>query len=235
MDTLLGDNATRPAARASGRRQMLRRAKQVIRLEAQALIHLAHRLDGQICAVADLILRSEGIVVVTGVGKSRLVGKKISATFASTGTRSITLDPTDALHGDLGRLRMGDLLLCISNSGETEELKRLATAARTFGVTIVAITGNAGSSLAQLSDFVLDIGSMPEACPLGLAPTTTSTAQMALGDALAMVLQERRGFTREDFARFHPAGKLAQVSITVPGPGRATGGDGDPPSPAPIR
>jgi arabinose-5-phosphate isomerase len=233
MERLLGDNDTRQPLRAARRRQMLKRARQVVRLEAQALHHLARRLDGRICTVADRILRAEGIVVVTGVGKSRLVGEKISATLASTGTRSITLDATDALHGDLGRLRQGDLLLCISNSGETEELKRLAAAARSFGVTIVAITGNAASSLAGLSDLVLDIGPMPEACPLGLAPTTTTTAQMALGDALAMVLLERRGFTREDFARWHPAGTLGRVSTPIPA--QPSNEEKHPPSPVPSR
>ncbi len=191
-------------------RKMLNRAKAFLRIEAQALHHLAQRLDEQVCAVANLILQTRGIVVVTGVGKSRLVGAKISATLTSTGTRSITLDPTDALHGDLGQLRPEDILLCLSNSGETEELTKLVVAAKRVGVTVVAITGNGRSSLAQLEDVVLDVGPMREACPLGLAPTTTTTAQMAVGDSLALVVLEQRGFTAEDFARSHPAGSLGQ-------------------------
>ncbi|MER9020502.1 KpsF/GutQ family sugar-phosphate isomerase [Mesorhizobium sp. M0195] len=194
---------------------MLGRAKDFLHMEAQALGNLAQKLNGQICVIANLILRSKGMVVVTGVGKSRLVGEKISATFTSTGTRSIALNPVDALHGDLGRLRREDILLCLSNSGETEELTRLVFAVKPLGVMIVAITGNAGSTLARMSHFVIDMGSIREACPLGLAPTTTTTAQMALGDALALVMLEQRRLTPEDFARYHPAGSLGRRLMRV--------------------
>jgi arabinose-5-phosphate isomerase len=196
-------------------RKMLDRAREFLRIEARALHHLAQRLDGEVCAVANLILRSSGIVVVTGIGKSRLVGEKISATLSSTGTRSITLNPTDAMHGDLGQLRPEDILLCLSNSGETAELSKLVVAAKRLGVTVIAITGNGSSSLARMSDFVIDIGPIREACPLGLAPTTSTTAQMAVGDSLALVILEQRGFSHEDFARCHPAGSLGQRLMRV--------------------
>lgn len=206
---------TGPESSEPSARQMLVRARHFLRMEAQALYQLARNVDDQICTVANLILRSNGIVAVTGVGKSRLISEKISATLTSTGTRSIPLNPTDALHGDLGRLRPEDILLCLSNSGETEELTRLVVAARPLGVTVVAITGNAGSALARMSDFIVDMGSMREACPLGLAPTTTTTAQMALGDSIALLVLEHRGVTTEDFARYHPAGSLGQRLMPV--------------------
>lgn len=186
------------------------RAKEVIRMEALTLEGLADRVSDQIGEAAACILRSSGMTVVSGVGKSRLVGEKISATLASTGTPSIPLDPTDAMHGDLGRFRSGDLLLALSNSGETEELTKLVEAARWFETPVIAMTGNGQSSLARLSDVVIDIGKVEEACPFNLAPTTSTTAMMALGDALAMVILEQRGFTREDFGRLHPAGSLGR-------------------------
>lgn len=194
---------------------MLERARAVIRQEAAALQALANRIDERICVLADYILSSTGIVVVCGVGKSRLVGEKISATLASTGTRSITLDPVDALHGDLGRVGPGDVILALSNSGETAELKQLARAVRHLPVILSTITGHATSSLARTADVVLDIGQAPEACALGLAPTTSTTAMVAVGDALALVLQEQRGFSREDFARLHPGGSLGRQLMRV--------------------
>lgn len=206
---------TEPKSSEDTARKMLRRAREFLRMEAQALDHLARNVDDQICTVANLILQSKGIVAVTGVGKSRLISEKVSATLASTGTRSIPLNPTDALHGDLGRLRPKDILLCLSNSGETEELIKLVLAARPLGVTVVTITGDAGSALARMSHLVVNMGSMREACPLGLAPTTTTTAQMALGDALALVILEQRALTSEDFARYHPAGSLGKRLMPV--------------------
>lgn len=187
---------------------MLERARAIIRQEAVALERLSDRIDESVCMLADHILSSTGIVLVCGVGKSRLVGEKISATLASTGTRSIMLDPVDALHGDLGRVRAGDVILALSNSGETAELMPLIRAVRQLPVIVAAITGRAISSLAQAADVVIDIGSIKEACALGLAPTTSTTAMAAMGDALALILQERRGFTRQDFARLHPGGSL---------------------------
>ncbi|WP_292530430.1 SIS domain-containing protein [Mesorhizobium sp.] len=196
--------------------QMLDRAREVIRREAKALEAVAARLDEQICNVAEHILSTSGLVVVSGVGKSGLVGEKISATLASTGTRSISLDPLDALHGSLGRIRAGDVFLALSNSGETEELRQVVSALKAQPVFIALITGRANSSLAQEAHSVLGIGPVQEVCTLGLTPTTSTTAMMALGDALALIIQERRGFTERDFARFHPGGslgrKLARVS-----------------------
>ncbi|MEI8703468.1 KpsF/GutQ family sugar-phosphate isomerase [Mesorhizobium sp. ISC15] len=194
---------------------MLERARAIIRQEAAALESLSNRIDENICILADYILSSTGIVVVCGIGKSRLVGEKISAILASTGTRSITLDPVDALHGDLGRVRAGDVILALSNSGETAELLQLIRPVRQLPVIVAAITGRASSSLAQAADVVLDIGLMQEACALGLAPTTSTTAMAAMGDALALILQERRGFTRQDFARLHPSGSLGRELMRV--------------------
>ncbi|MER9216824.1 KpsF/GutQ family sugar-phosphate isomerase [Mesorhizobium sp. M0663] len=194
---------------------MLERARAIIRQEAAALENLSNRLDENICVLAEYILSATGIVVVCGIGKSRLVGEKISAILASTGTRSITLDPVDALHGDLGRVRAGDVILALSNSGETAELLQLIRAVRQIAVIVAAITGRASSSLARAADVVLDIGPMQEAGALGLAPTTSTTAMAAMGDALALILQERRGFTRHDFARLHPGGSLGRELMRV--------------------
>lgn len=194
---------------------MLERAKAIIRQEAAALESLSNRIDENICLLADHIFSSTGIVVVCGIGKSRLVGEKISAILTSTGTRSITLDPVDALHGDLGRVRTGDVILALSNSGETAELLQLTRAVRQLSVIVAVITGRAGSSLAEAADVVLDIGLMQEACALGLAPTTSTMAMAAVGDALALILQERRGFTRQDFARLHPGGSLGRTLMQV--------------------
>ncbi|RWI34657.1 MAG: KpsF/GutQ family sugar-phosphate isomerase [Mesorhizobium sp.] len=211
-----------PAQQHSGGRSysdrnivMLERARAIIRQEAAALESLSNRIDENICLLADHIFSSTGIVVVCGIGKSRLVGEKISAILTSTGTRSITLDPVDALHGDLGRVRAGDVILALSNSGETAELLQLIRAVRQFSVIVAAITGRASSSLAKAADVVLDIGLMQEACALGLAPTTSTMAMAAMGDALALILQERRGFTRQHFARLHPGGSLGRGLMQI--------------------
>ncbi|WP_167549738.1 KpsF/GutQ family sugar-phosphate isomerase [Ensifer aridi] len=195
--------------------KILNRAREFLNIEAEALRELAGQLDDQLCILANLILRSSGVVAVSGVGKSGLVGEKISATLTSTGTRSITINPTDALHGDLGRLRPEDILLCLSHSGETKEVIELALAAKRLQATVATITGQAGSSLAKISDFVVSTGQMREACPLGLTPTTTTTVQMALGDTLALIILEQRGFTPKDFARFHPGGSLGKHVISA--------------------
>jgi arabinose-5-phosphate isomerase len=194
---------------------MLDDARAVIRREAVALDALSGRLNDQICVLADHILSSPGAVVVSGVGKSRIVGEKISATLASTGTRSIVLDPLDAVHGSLGRIAPGDVFLGLSNSGETAELKQLVRAVQVQPVVVAVMTGCATSSLAAAADIVLDIGNMQEACTLGFVPTTSTTAMMALGDALAVILLERRGFTRQDFARLHPGGSLGKELMRV--------------------
>ena len=193
----------------------LARAAEVIRLEAQTIAGLIERLDGRFEEAVERILGCRGQVIVTGMGKAGLVGAKLSATFASTGTPSIALHPTEAMHGDLGRIRPDDVVLVLSNSGNTEELKNLLPHVRRIGAAIVAVTGEPDSAVAKLCDCVLDLGRVDEACPLGLAPTASTSAMMALGDALAMVVLAERGFSREDYARYHPAGALGRKLLKV--------------------
>ncbi len=206
-------NPKGPEGRPAGDR--LAQAAEVIRLEARTIEALVPLLGPDFDQAVERILASEGQLVVTGVGKARLVGSKLSATFASTGTPSIALHPTEALHGDLGRIRARDVVLAISNSGETEEVKALIPHLRRIGSCILAMTGNRDSSLGRLADLVLDIGRVDEACPLGLAPTASTSAMMALGDALAMVVSSARGFSREDYARYHPGGSLGRKLLRV--------------------
>ena len=191
------------------------RAAEVIRLEARTIEGLIERLDGSFDEAVERILGCRGMVIVTGMGKAGLVGAKLSATFASTGTPSIFLHPSEAMHGDLGRIRADDVVLALTNSGESDELKQLLPHVRRIGAAVVTVTGEPGSSIARLSDSVLDLGRVDEACPLGLAPTASTSAMMALGDALAMVVLAERGFSREDFARYHPAGKLGRQLMKV--------------------
>lgn len=200
---------------AANRGDRLARAAEVIRLEARTIAGLIDRLDGRFEEAVERLLGCHGMVIVTGMGKAGLVGAKISATLASTGTPSISLHPTEAMHGDLGRIRPDDVVLVLSNSGETEELKTLLPHVRRIGAAILAITGEAQSSIARLSDCVLDLGRVDEACPLGLAPTASTSAMMALGDALAMVVLAERDFGREEFARFHPSGSLGRRLMRV--------------------
>lgn len=197
------------------RKKRLARAAEVLRLEARTIAGLEERLDGGFSKAVDMLLACEGLVVVTGVGKAGLVGQKISATLASTGTPSLFLHPTEALHGDLGRIRARDLLLAISNSGETAEVNALIGPARKIGASIVTLTGAGGSTLARLSDCLIDIGNVVEACPLKLAPTASTSALLAMGDALAMVVSQERSFSREDYALFHPAGALGRKLMRV--------------------
>ncbi len=198
-----------------GSEDRLAQAAEVIRLEARTIEGLIGRLDEGFDAAVECILASRGLLVVTGVGKARLVGTKLSATFASTGTPSIALHPTEALHGDLGSIRADDVVLAISNSGETEEVKALIPHVRRIGARVLALTGKPNSSLGRLADVVLDIGPVDEACPLGLAPTASTSAMMALGDALAMVVSSARGFSRDDYARYHPGGSLGRKLMRV--------------------
>jgi arabinose-5-phosphate isomerase len=191
------------------------RALLVLRLEIQAISNLQIRIGAAFDRAIDLILACQGMVVVTGMGKAGLVGQKISATLASTGTPSLFLHPAEAQHGDLGRLRRQDLLLALSNSGETQEIKAMIPAARRLGTPLVAVTESANSTLGRHADCVLELGPVPEACPLGLAPTASTSAMLALGDALAMVVLEERGFSKEDYARFHPAGSLGRRLMRV--------------------
>jgi arabinose-5-phosphate isomerase len=202
-----------PAPSALARR--IAHAAEVLRAEAAAISGLEARLDTHFGAAVDAVLACTGSVVVTGMGKAGLVGAKISATLASTGTPSISLHPGEALHGDLGRVRANDLLLALSNSGETAEIKALLPATKRIGAKIVAITESHDSTLGRFADVVLAMGPVSEACPLGLAPTASTSAMLALGDALAMVVSKERGFSREDYARYHPAGSLGRKLMRV--------------------
>jgi arabinose-5-phosphate isomerase len=193
----------------------LARAAEVIRLESSTIAGLEARLGEGFLRAVDMVLACEGLVVVAGVGKAGLVGQKISATLASTGTPSLFLHPTEALHGDLGRIRSRDLLFLISNSGESGETSALIAPTRKLGAKILAMTGSKESTLARLSDCVLDIGPVEEACPMKLAPTASTSAMLALGDALAMVVLQERSFGREDYALFHPAGALGRKLMRV--------------------
>ena len=193
----------------------LERAREVFRSEARAIAQLEELTGAAFGEAIERLLACQGNVVVTGMGKAGIIGQKLSATFASTGQPSIFLHPAEALHGDLGRIRPADVLLALSNSGETAEIKVVVPVARKIGATVIALTGNVDSSLARFADCVLDIGRPDEACPLGLAPTTSTAALLALGDALAMVLQAERHFSREDYALFHPAGLLGRKLMRV--------------------
>ncbi len=191
-------------------------AKQVLQIEAQAILSLIDRLDGSFDRALDLLAECRGRVVITGVGKSGIVCRKIAATLASTGTPALFLHPLEALHGDLGILMAGDVVMALSNSGETAELLRLLETLERLGVPLIALVGDPESTLARHAEVVLDVSVEREACPFGLAPTASTTAGLALGDALALALSERKGFALEDFARLHPGGvlgkKLARVA-----------------------
>jgi len=193
----------------------LARAREVLSVEAQAIERLRDRLGDPFLLAVEKVLQCTGRVVVSGMGKAGKIAEKLSATLASTGTPSLFLHPAEALHGDLGRCLKGDVLILMSNSGETDELLRLLPLARLIGTQIVAITSGSQSTLAREADVVLDLGPITEACPLGLAPTASTAAMLALGDALAMVVLESRGFTKDDFALFHPAGSLGRSLLRV--------------------
>lgn len=193
----------------------LETARRVLRIEAQAIKDLLDRLDESFVRAVDLLASCKGRVVVTGMGKSGLVGRKISATLSSTGTHSFFLHPADALHGDLGMLASGDALLVITYGGETQEILDLLETLKRLEIPIVTLTGNVRSTLAEASDVVLDVSVKEEACSLNLAPTASTTVAMALGDAIAVALLDRRGFNPEDFAALHPAGRLGKKLLRV--------------------
>jgi len=186
----------------------LETAKRVLRVESEAIAGLIERLDARFEKAVELLHACKGRVVVTGLGKSGLVGRKLAATFASTGTPALFLHTGEALHGDLGMLTAGDVMLAISTSGETAELIELLETVKRLGVPLLALTANPKSTLAKASNIVLDIAVKEEACSLNLAPTASTAAAMAMGDALAIALLEARGFKAEDFAALHPGGRL---------------------------
>lgn len=185
-------------------------ARKVLRIEAGAVESLAQRLDGDFQQAVDLILNCKGRVVVSGMGKSGHIANKIAATLASTGTPAFFMHPAEASHGDLGMVTGADVVLMLSNSGEGDELLAILPFIKRMGVRLIALTGNPGSTLAREADVHLDAAVAEEACPLGLAPTASTTAALALGDALAVVLLDARGFSEEDFALSHPGGMLGR-------------------------
>ncbi len=190
-------------------------AKNVLEIESRAILDLKDRLDERFDRAVELLFGCAGRVVVTGMGKSGIIAQKISATLASTGTPSIFLHPTEAIHGDLGRIVKGDVLVALSASGDTEEILVLLPLVKRLGAPVVALTGQPRSALAAAADVNLDVSIRQEACPLGLAPTASTTAALAMGDALAMALLDRRGFTVEDFAVLHPGGRLGKKLMRV--------------------
>jgi len=190
-------------------------ARRVLKIEAQAIQDAMARLDASFEKAVDVLFRCKGRVVVTGMGKSGLIGRKISATFSSTGTPSFFLHPAEALHGDLGMLARGDAMLAVTYGGETEEIIQLLEALKRLEVSLVTLTGKIHSTLAEASEVALDVSVHEEACSLNLAPTASTTVAMAVGDALAVSLLERRGFRPDDFAALHPAGRLGRKLLRV--------------------
>jgi arabinose-5-phosphate isomerase len=185
-------------------------AREVLLIESRELASIANRLDQRFTDAVELILQCSGRVVVSGMGKSGHIGRKIASTFASTGSPAFFVHPGEASHGDLGMITADDLLIALSNSGESEELLAILPVIKRLGAKIISITGHPGSTLARESDIHLDAHVSQEACPLGLAPTASTTAMLALGDALAVTVLDRRGFSAEDFARSHPGGNLGR-------------------------
>jgi arabinose-5-phosphate isomerase len=195
--------------------EQLREARDILRHEAEALAELSRGLNGTFTAAVEFIIACRGAVVVTGMGKAGLIGRKITATLSSTGTRALFLHPAEAVHGDLGSVREGDVVLALSNSGESEELCRLLPIFRRIGVPLIAVTSRESSTLGTASDVTISLGRLVEAGHFGLAPTTSTTAMLALGDALALVASRAKGFSRQQFALCHPAGALGRKLQTV--------------------
>jgi arabinose-5-phosphate isomerase len=190
--------------------EQLREARSIVREAAGALVELSRGLDSSFCAAVQLITACRGTVVVTGMGKAGLIGRKIAATLSSTGTRAVFLHPAEAVHGDLGCVCAADVVLALSNSGQTEELCRLLPIFRRIGAPLIAVTARETSVLASAAEVTILLGHIPEAGHFGLAPTTSTTAMLALGDALALVACRAKGFTRQEFALYHPAGALGK-------------------------
>ena len=189
--------------------------KKVLGIEARAISRIAGRLDSSFSRAVELLLNNRGRLVVTGMGKSGLIGKKIAATLTSTGTPALFLHPSEAIHGDIGILQTGDVVLALSSSGETAEVLRLLTLIRRLGSPLIALVGSMASTLARESDVALDCSVEQEACPTGLVPTTSTTVALAMGDALAVALMEGRGFSEEDFRFNHPGGNIGKKLLKV--------------------
>ena len=188
--------------------QAIARAKEVLKTEAESILQLIGKVGDSFARAVDIIYHSKGRVIITGIGKSGLIGKKIAATLTSTGTQAIFLHPVEGIHGDLGIVTKDDVIIAISNSGETSELNLIVSAVREIGTPVIALTGNPSSTLSRFSDVAIDVSVEKEACPFGLAPTSSTTAAMAMGDALAVALIEKMNFQESDFYRFHPGGNL---------------------------
>ena len=195
----------------------LTHAQKVLRMEADAILELLPRIDENFVAAVEMILECPGRTVITGMGKSGIIGRKMAATLASTGTPSFYLHPAEGIHGDLGMVTSADVVIALSNSGETGEVLNILPSLRRIGAKIVAMVGNANSTLAKNADVVLNVGISQEACPLGLAPTSSTTAALAYGDALALTLLEKRHFTASQFAIFHPGGSLGRKLLLTVG------------------
>jgi len=191
-----------------GQDRATEKAKEVLELEAESILRLIPRLNHNFSRAVEAIYGAKGRVIVTGIGKSGIVGQKIAATLTSTGTPALFLHPVEGMHGDLGIVTKDDVIIAISNSGETHELILIIESVLDMGTFLIAFTGNPRSSLASLANIVIDVGVEKEACPFGLAPTSSTTATLAMGDALAVALIERRNFTEKDFYKFHPGGTL---------------------------
>ena len=195
---------------------VLKKAKEVLQIEAEGISRVLDRLDNRFVEMIDLIFACRGRVIVTGIGKSGIVARKIVATLNSTGTPSLFLHPVEAMHGDLGMVVAEDVVIALSNSGETDELNLLIPSIKRIGCPLIALTGHVDSTLGRQSDIAIDVGVEREACPLGLAPTASTTALLAVGDALAVTLLDKRQFKSSDFRRFHPGGSLGQrLSVKV--------------------
>ena len=196
--------------------EMLKHAQDVLRMEAEAILELVPRIDVNFAAAVEMILQCPGRTVITGMGKSGIIGRKMAATLASTGTPSFYLHPAEGIHGDLGMVTAGDVVIALSNSGETGEVLNILPSLRRIGAKIIAMVGNDASTLAKNADVVLNVGVSKEACPLGLAPTSSTTAALAYGDALALALLQRHHFTASQFAIFHRGGSLGRrLLLTV--------------------
>lgn len=196
---------------------MLEHAKNVLKMEAAAILELIPRIDENFVAAINMIVGCKGRTVITGMGKSGIIGRKMAATLASTGTPSFYLHPAEGIHGDLGMVTSNDVVIALSNSGETTEVLNILPSLRRIGAKIISMVGNANSTLAKNSDVILDVGVTKEACPLGLAPTSSTTAALAYGDALALALLQKHHFTASQFAIFHPGGSLGRKLLLTVG------------------
>jgi arabinose-5-phosphate isomerase len=192
---------------------VIERAKQVLKIEADAVFDLINKVNENFVRAVEILSECQGKVIITGIGKSGIISQKIASTLASTGTPAFFLHPAEGIHGDLGMIGKRDVVVAVSNSGETNEIAQLLPLIKRIGIKLIVMTGNLNSLLAQSGDVVIDIGVKEEACPLGLVPTASSTAAMAMGDALALALLEKRGFEPEDFALLHPGGSLGKKLI----------------------